>query len=268
MKRGTAVNWLVYGGNLWSDCDALHANEYFSVKRTWLSILVLLLLAFPVAVHGQTGSTNGFFYSVNPGETNTITIDEYSGGGAAAIPTNINGLLVVAVAGFAFQLSHATSITIPDSITNIGNQAFGSCPSLTNITVDDGNPDYSSSNGILFADSQTTLLQYPCGLGGSYIIPTTVTDIVAQAFGFCINLSNVTVPASVLSIGGNAFESCGRLTAIMVASNNSVYTSSNGVLFADRQTILVQYPGGLGGRTSFRAPLPRSRVWHSLAAQA
>ena len=42
------------------------------------------------------------------------------------------------------------SVTIPDSVTSIGNSPFSDCSSLTSITVDPSNPNYSSLNGVLF----------------------------------------------------------------------------------------------------------------------
>jgi hypothetical protein len=209
--------------------------------------LGLLLLVAPAAVQAQVGFADDFYYSTNAWDTNTITIDNYSGGGPTVIPTNIGELTVVAIAPGAFEVSHVTSVTIPATVTNIGEYAFVNCTILTNITVDAGDPDYSSSNGVLFANSQSTLVQYPEGLGGSYVIPSTVTNIGDEAFDLCAKLTSVTIPGSVTSIGEDAFEECGGLTAITVDSNNTVYTSSNGVLFANSQTTLIQYPGGLGG---------------------
>ena len=54
-----------------------------------------------------------------------------------------------------------TSVTIPSSVTSIGDGAFADCTSLTAITVDALNPVYSSVDGVLFNKSQTTLVQYP-----------------------------------------------------------------------------------------------------------
>ena len=59
------------------------------------------------------------------------------------------------------------------------------CTSLTNINVDASNPAYSSLNGVLFDKAQATLLQFPDGLGGSYTIPNSVTNIGYHAFEYC-----------------------------------------------------------------------------------
>ena len=67
------------------------------------------------------------------------------------------------------------SMTIPNSVTSIGDWAFGSCSGLTAIMVDTNNPTYSSVAGALFNKSQTTLIECPQGKAGSFTIPNSVT---------------------------------------------------------------------------------------------
>ncbi len=266
------------------------------MRRTWPVLLGLLLLAAPAAVQAQYDSPP-WFYSRNATNINTITITSYTGaGGAVTIPTNINNLLVTGIGNgesSAFAYTGVTSVTIPGSVTTIGEYAFEHCNSLTNvtipagvtsigdnvflfcinltaITVDADNSFYSSTNGVLFDKSQTTLLQYPEGLGGRYTIPGGVTSIEEEAFLYCTkltsitipggvttigeyafehcnSLTNVTIPASVTSIGDNVFFFCINLTAITVDADNSFYSSTNGVLFDKSQTTLIEYPDGLHG---------------------
>jgi hypothetical protein len=80
--------------------------------------------------------------------------------------------------------------------------------------VDGQNAFYSSVNGVLFDKSQSTLIAYPGGLGGSYTIPNGVTSIGNGAFEQCYSLTNVTIPNTVTSIGNWAFEECPRLTTV------------------------------------------------------
>jgi hypothetical protein len=125
----------------------------------------------------------------------------------------------------AFQdCSGLTNATIGGGVTSIGDWAFAGCTSLNAIMVNPANLFYSSINGVLFNKSQTTLVQYPGGLGGSY-----------------------TIPNSVISIGNWAFYSCANLTAIIVDPNNPAYASAGGVLFNKSQTALIRYPGGMAG---------------------
>jgi hypothetical protein len=65
---------------------------------------------------------------------------------------------------------------------------------------------------------QTTLIQFPGGVGGSYTIPATVTNIGDYAFAYCMNLARVTIPDNVLSIGDAAFADCGGLTNVTIGN--------------------------------------------------
>ncbi len=138
-------------------------------------------------------------------------------------------------------------VSIPASVTNIGPVAFGSCPSLTNLTVAPGNHFYSSRGGVLFNAAQTTLLQYPAGLKGSYSIPATVRVLGIPAFNYCTNLTSVTIPAGVTNISEGSFAGCAQLTAFTVAANNLNYRSVNGALYNWSQTKLLQCPGAWVG---------------------
>jgi hypothetical protein len=65
------------------------------------------------------------------------------------------------------------------------------------------NLTYSSVSGVLFDKSQNMLILYPAGLGGSYTIPGSVTDIGDEAFFYCDSLTSVTIPDSVTNIGND-----------------------------------------------------------------
>jgi hypothetical protein len=139
-----------------------------------------------------------------------------------------NGVTNIGASAFAGCINLA-SISIPDTVIKIGQQAFQSCKALTAIPVDPNNSAYSSLSGVLFNFNQTTLLQYPGGIGGSYTIPSNVTNIEAYAFYACNNLTDVALGSGVTSIGTNAFNNCKSLTSVKIP--NSVTIICDGAFY-------------------------------------
>jgi hypothetical protein len=138
---------------------------------------------------------------------------------------------VTSIGSQAFaSCTNLTQVTIPNSVINIGSFAFDYCFGLTNFSVDAANSVYSSFNGVLFNKAQTTLIAFPPGRGGNYVIPDSVTNIGPNAFSVCTNLTNVTIPNSVTSVEHYAFWSCTRLTSVTIPT--SVNSIGSGVFAA------------------------------------
>ncbi|MBP3361440.1 MAG: leucine-rich repeat domain-containing protein [Clostridia bacterium] len=132
---------------------------------------------------------------------------------------------------------------MPDSVTCIGESAFAFCDSLTNITADALNQTYSSENGVLFDKNKTTLICYPVGKGGEYIIPNSVTCIGDYVFRRCSSLTSVTIPNSVTSIGDGAFYKCSRLTSVTIP--NSVTSIGEAAFYECSSLTSVTVPDGV-----------------------
>jgi hypothetical protein len=112
--------------------------------------------------------------------------------------------------------NYLTSVTIPNSVTSIRDNAFGACMRLTAINVASGNTAFTSENGVLYNKDKTTLICYPMGKTGSaFTIPNSVTRIGGYAFFHCTSLASVVIPNSVTSIGEDAFSGSG-LTSITI----------------------------------------------------
>jgi serine/threonine protein kinase len=96
------------------------------------------------------------------------------------------------------------SITIPDSVTSIGDKAFSWCESLQSVTI----PDSVTSIG--------DRAFYHCDFLQSITIPDSVTSIGNEAFSGCESLQSVTIPDSVTSIGDSAFWGCESLQSVTI----------------------------------------------------
>ena len=119
--------------------------------------------------------------------------------------------------GGAFYLcTELTSITIPNSVTLIGDDTFSDCTGLSSITIPEsvtsiGNNAFENCTGlssITIPESVTKLgknVFYNCtGLTG-VTLPLSLPHIESGMFFGCTQLSSITIPNSVTSIGSDAF---------------------------------------------------------------
>ena len=186
--------------------------------------------------------------------------------------TNVTfGDSIINIGNYAFRYCvNLNSVSIPNTITNIGDAAFDSCTNLSAISVDGGNSFYSGVDGVLMDKCQSTIIQFPGGKAGIYIVPNSVTRIEWKAFDSCSSLSSVTIPNGVTNTGGSSFYHCTSLTnvnignnvndldgesfygctglrSIVVDASNPYYCSEGGVLFNNAQTVVIKCPGGFPG---------------------
>ncbi len=136
----------------------------------------------------------------------------------ANIPAEINGIPVTSIDQFVFySCTDLTNVTIPSSITNIGDYALSGSTGLVSISVDEENTYYSSDKGVLFNKDKTKLITYPCSKTDSvYTIPDSTTEIADAAFYKCKILTSAIIPDSVTSLGIYVFADCTALTDITI----------------------------------------------------
>ena len=170
--------------------------------------------------------TNPYFYDLDGILVKSITHT------LVAVPAGKSGDLtipepVLIIGEYAFyDCVHLTSIDIPSSVILIGVNAFLYCEKLTNITVQPGNSAYSSVDGVLFDSSKQTLVAFPPGRSGSYIVPGTVKIIGGSSFSSCTGLTSVILPASLITIDAAAFSSCGLTSIILPPSIQNIYKNA------------------------------------------
>jgi len=112
-----------------------------------------------------------------------------------------------------------TSFSISQNVINIGTDPFIYCSVLTSISVDSNNLNYSSFEGVVFNKLKTTLVAFPPGVTGAYVIPSSVTTIGTKAFFTCDKLTRVTFPANLATIQTLAFRECGALLDAIFTGN-------------------------------------------------
>ncbi len=151
---------------------------------------------------------------------------------------------VTSIGDFAFSDTGITSLTLPSTVIEVGENLCSLCYDLTEINVAEGNSNYVSVNGVLYADNGTVLIQYPIGrTDTNLVIPEGVTSIKYQALCNLPSLTSISIPSSLTDLGARPyFRGCNSLTAITVATNNTVFKSVNGILFSADETICYYYP--------------------------
>lgn len=115
------------------------------------------------------------------------------------LPEGYNGKNY-SISQYAFYRNDITSVTIPDSVTSIGSNAFYGCTSLTSITIPN---TVEKINDYAF---------YGCTSITSITIENGVTSIGYSAFYNCTGLKSIVIPDSITSIGNHAFYGCSSLT--------------------------------------------------------
>ena len=171
--------------------------------------------------------------------------------------SSIDGVLYNYVQDTLIQCPCAkTSITIPNSVTSIGEEAFCGCTGLTSITIPTsvtsiGDYAFCGCTGltsITIPTSVTSIGDYAfsnCTGLTSIDIPNSITSIVNRMFYGCTGLTSITIPNNITSIGGGAFSGCTGLTSITIP--NSVTSIGGSAFYGCTGLTSITLPDSIGG---------------------
>jgi|GEM_PF-700420 len=171
-------------------------------------------------------------YSITNGSVTITGANQFETIMSLAIPETIEGNPVTAIGDWAFGLPEENNgqlvcVTIPDSVTSIGEGAFVENYNLKSVIIGNGVRSIGASafaycyglENVQIGNNVTTLGRsafWYCGLK-SIIIPDSVKSIGGQAFGDC-GLESITIPDGVTSIGDAAFGGCTSLASITIGN--------------------------------------------------
>ncbi len=173
-----------------------------------------------------------------------------------------DGVTRIADSMFSFCLS-LTSVQIPNGVTSIGNGAFRDCEDLASISIPDSvtsigenvffncGVQYNKKDGLYYLGNSNNpylYLETTINSATTDLKTATVEEgckfIAPSAFAECHYLRNVTIPASVMSIGEGAFFDCWNLESITVDARNADYKDIDGNLYSKGGATLIQYAVG------------------------
>ena len=269
-------------------------NKYLCMIIT-LMLAVGLLAALTLSASADEPLTEGDYqYVIHVDEEDeavrTAEITGYTGEDAAVlIPASLGGAPVTAVKDGTFQnKDFITSAVLPDTVTDLGRDAFRGCANLESVTLSDALVtigDYAFYNctalteieipatltsvrhfysntgpfkgcsaltDVTFANGIAAIPDYlfsECTGLQSITIPNTVTTIGSYAFRSCANLTAVTIPDSVISIAGSAFDCCAALAEVEIPA--SVTTIEENVFCNCTSLATVMLPATLTNIKSY-----------------
>lgn len=206
--RGNRATGTASGGKEWKKMKS---------AKTWLkymaAVLIAVVTAMPAAAYTETVGGVEWTFTVEDGEATLTGTSPMTG--AVAIPGTLGEVPVTAIQSSAFWgREEVTSVSIPASVKLIWAGVFAVCGSLERIEVAADNPEFATENGVLYSKAKVELVSCPRKTAGAFAVPAGVTNIIPYAFGYCGELTSVSIGGGVAVIMDYAFYGCGNLTSV------------------------------------------------------
>ena len=214
-EENTLINLSISGN--------IDARDFAFIRDRIKNLAVLNLASVSVGAYTGTAGTNpGVNTSYPAAELPAYSFYNPVLGTYKSTLTSITlPATIKSIGDLAFYFCwNLTGITIPASVKSISTYAFYGCYALTSFSVASSNTRYSSSSGVLFNKAQDTLFLFPNAKPGNYSIPATVKHIAPSAFENCYELTSVSFPSSLISIGSYAFSYCSGINGNLTLPAN------------------------------------------------
>ena len=188
------------------------------------AVALVLACVFALPTIASAAQDGDYTYEVTNGEA---VITRYAGADSEiTIPSTLGGYPVTAIGDYAFFFDERLiSVTIPDSVTNIGQEAFSGCDKLATVTLGGGlrtvgDRAFFECFNLMAIDlpqSVTTIGSFAFSDCGKLTSATIRSGAIGSyAFSSCEKLKTVTLGDGVTAIGSNAFANCDVLTAVAI----------------------------------------------------
>ena len=143
-----------------------------------------------------------------------------------------------------------TTLTIPASVTTIGDSYFDNCPSVSKFVVSEDNTVRAAVNGCLMNTAKDYIYAFPKG-AATVTLPESIVScgrIRDAATNNCPNLVTLNLSSKFNNFDSySKFANCPKFTTLKAASDSSYYTTVDGILYDKRVSRIIFVPGGKSG---------------------